>query len=689
MKSTTANMAAALLCLTAALPLTAKPVAVTDIMHLSRIHSAAVSPNGDLLVYGIAVNSDLEKSSNLYLKDLNQPQQPAMQLTSSQSIEHDVVWSADSKSIYFIAERPVSSQASARVSEQVWRLNLAGGEAMPITQLGLPVLGLKLSPDNSKIALSLPAFSGCQNLECNISRYTANFQQKQQSADSTNDWLIRTNNRWQDLSSRHIYVGDLAAGKVSHLVDIAAPEAGAADLTLAGLDDFSFSADGQSIVYAAKVAQATSNNYDLWQLPLSSGPAINLTPTNIGTDLQPIFSSDGRFMAYLAQDYQGNGTQNRSIILVDLITTKAKELAPLWDRSATSIAFAADSRNIYVTANDMGQHGVFVVNSQFGDIKRLYSEGNSQVIGLSHDNLVIDHSSLNHPRELFLLNRAGGNLQPVSAVNQAKLNQLSFGEFSQFSYRGWNDELVYGYWIKPSNYQQGKKYPMVVLVNHNSDRPLNRFSAQGQPQIWAGAGYGVVTIDLHGAVGYGHKFADSTVEDWGGKPLEDLQKGLAAVVKQQPWLDNEKTCAIGSGLGGYLVNWIAGQWPDQFDCLVNHGGIFDLRMHYQLTSQVWHVQRQFGGSYNEVPDNYQNYNPANFTSNWTTPIIFSHGGHDPIISPAQSTAGFNALKRNNVATKLMVFPQESQQVTATNNLSAWYQQVFAWVAQYTQPNVAK
>jgi len=681
MKSTTANMAAALLCLTAAMPLTAKTSPVTDIMQLSRIHSGAVSPNGDLLVYGVAANSDVEKSSNLYLKDLNQPQQPAMQLTSSQSSEHDVVWSADSKSIYFIANRQGSSQ--------VWRLNLAGGEAMQITQLALPVLGLKLSPDNRKIALSLPAFSGCQNLECNISRYTANFQQQQQSIDATSDRLIRTNNRWQDLSSRQIYVGDLTAGKVSNLVDIAAPGAGAAGVTLTGLADFSFSVDGQSVVYAAKLAQATSDNYDLWQLPLSSGPAINLTAANIGRDSQPIFSSDGRFMAYLAQNYQGGTSGAKSIILVDLITTKAKELAPLWDRSATSIAFAADSRNIYVTANDMGQHGLFVVNSQFGDIKRLYSEGDSQVIGLSHDNLVLENNSLNQPSELYLLNRAGTNLQPITAVNQAKLNQLNFGEFSQFSFRGWNDEEVYGYWIKPSNYQHGKKYPMVVLVNHNSNKALNRFSAQSQPQIWARAGYGVVTIDLHGAVGYGQKFADSTLEDWGGKPLEDLQKGLAAVVKQQPWLDNEKTCAIGYGLGGYFVNWLAGQWPGQFDCLVNHGGIFDIRMHHQLTSQVWHLQRQFGGRYQEVPDNYQNYNPANFASSWTTPILFSHGGRDPIISPAQSKAGFNALKRNNVATKLMVFPHEGQQITATNNVLAWYQQAFTWVAQYTQPNVAK
>ena len=113
-----------------------------------------------------------------------------------------------------------------------------------------------------------------------------------------------------------------------------------------------------------------------------------------------------------------------------------------------------------------------------------------------------------------------------------------------------------GYWVKPSDYKAGEKYPVAFLIHGGPQGSFgNSWSTRWNPQLWAGAGYGVVMIDFHGSTGYGQQFTDSINQDWGGKPLEDLQKGLTAVTNQQPWLDSKNACALGASYGGYMVNW--------------------------------------------------------------------------------------------------------------------------------------
>jgi len=438
MKSSHALAATALLCLTAVIPLVAKPFAVTDLAKIVDVHSAAVSPSGDWLVYGLNRSNT---GSNLYLKDLNNVSNEPLQLTSHANTERNVVWSADSTSIYFIANR----QGLA----QVWRLNLAGGEALPVTDFAVSVLGFKLSPDNQKMALLLPA------AEQEMARKQA------KTSHLTTAVVIRDNSQHMQVT-QDLFVAQLNDNKLSTLVKLAGTGTEQHHRLLA-LADISFSQDGKSVVYSAKATDTSADNYDLWQVALSDVAtantndhrAKNLTTKNQGKDYRPIFSTDGRFMAYLAQGYLNGSTRRESIVLVDLVTNKTKELAPLWDRSPVSIKFAPDSRNIYVTANDLGQRAVFVVNIQFGDLKQLYGNGSSEIIGVSYDQLVISNNDLAHPDELYLLSRQGGKLTPITKVNQALVENSEFAEFSQFSFKGWNDEQVQGYWLKPTNYRQG------------------------------------------------------------------------------------------------------------------------------------------------------------------------------------------------------------------------------------------
>ena len=140
-------------------------------------------------------------------------------------------------------------------------------------------------------------------------------------------------------------------------------------------------------------------------------------------------------------------------------------------------------------------------------------------------------------------------------------------------------------------------------------------------QTYAARGYGVVFIDFHGSPGYGQAFTDSISQHWGDIPFEDLQKGLAAALAKYPWLDGKRACSLGASYGGYMQNWIAGNWPDGFRCIVNHAGIFDTRSMYYTTEELWFTEWENGGPYYEKPEIHERFNPAHKVTEWRTPML--------------------------------------------------------------------
>jgi dipeptidyl aminopeptidase/acylaminoacyl peptidase len=200
--------------------------------------------------------------------------------------------------------------------------------------------------------------------------------------------------------------------------------------------------------------------------------------------------------------------------------------------------------------------------------------------------------------------------------------------------------------------------------------------------VYAGAGYAVVTIDFHGSTGYGQEFTDSISGDWGGKPLEDLQKGLAAAVERYPFLDGERVCALGASYGGYMVNWIAGQWPDRFRCLVNHDGIFDLRSMYYATEELWFPEWELRGPYWQREALYEAHNPARHVERWRTPMLVVHGALDYRVPETQGLAAFTALQRRGVASRFLHFPDENHWVLKPANSLLWHETVLDWLERW-------
>jgi dipeptidyl aminopeptidase/acylaminoacyl peptidase len=259
------------------------------------------------------------------------------------------------------------------------------------------------------------------------------------------------------------------------------------------------------------------------------------------------------------------------------------------------------------------------------------------------------------------------------------------GDYEQFSFNGWNNETVHGYIVKPVDFDASKKYPVAFLIHGGPQGSFgNHFHYRWNPQAYAGAGYAAVMVDFHGSTGYGQAFTDSIRGDWGGKPLEDLQKGLAASLEKYKWMDGDRVCALGASYGGYMINWIAGNWPNGFKCLVCHDGNLDEQLAYFDTEELWFPEWDHLGNPWDNPENYAKHNPIDHVKNWKTPMLVIHGAMDFRVVDTQGMSTFTALQRRGIPSKFLHFPDENHWVLKPANSILWHETVIDWLDQWTK-----
>jgi dipeptidyl aminopeptidase/acylaminoacyl peptidase len=228
------------------------------------------------------------------------------------------------------------------------------------------------------------------------------------------------------------------------------------------------------------------------------------------------------------------------------------------------------------------------------------------------------------------------------------------------------------------------KLPIAFLVHGGPQGSFNNsWSYRWNPRLFTAPGYAAVSVDFHGSTGYGQAFTDAIRQNWGGWPLEDLQKGLAYATANDPQLDADKACALGASYGGYMMNWIEGRWPDRFKCIVQHDGVFDARAMAYETEELWFDEWEHGGHpYYEAPQEFEKWNPVNYVQNWKTPMLVITGEKDYRIPYTQGIAAFTALQRRNIPSRLVVNPDENHWVLKPKNSIQWYGEVFGWMNRW-------
>ena len=660
-----------------AAPLAAKaPLTVEHLNQFNKINAISLSNDGRYLAY-VQSNGGFapaDHSTDIYLKDLRQDS-PAKRLTQSAASERALAFSQDGQHLYFIANRSGSNQ--------VWRLPLSGGEALQLTDLPLPVEGFKVAADGKTLALALAVLPGCDTLKCTVDAKAAE-QERKDSALAYDSLMVRHWDHWRTPYRSQLHVAAIADGMVTDAKNLISDW----DTDIAGIEQVAFTPDNQHLVFSAKAPgkdQAWHTNFDIYQVSVNGGEKINLTADNQAWDAKPKFSADGRFMAYLAMTKPGAEADRFGLMLLDMVTGQRKELAADFDRSVSDYQFGSDNRTIYVTSQDVGQYSIFAINTSFGDVRKVYGNGYAGNLQVAGDKLVFTNHRLDMPTEVFAITTDGGQLTQLTDINAKWREQVQFGDYEQFSFKGANDATVYGYLVKPWNFDASKKYPMAFLVHGGPQGSFgNMFNERWNAQMYAAKGYAVVMVDFHGSTGYGQAFTDSISRDWGGKPLEDLKKGFEYILKAQPWIDGNRACALGASYGGYMMNWIAGNWPMGFKCLVNHAGLYDMPSFYGSTEELWFPEFDLGGPAWQEGSDYNKFNPAAHADKWQTPMLVIHGLKDYRVPYAQGLGAFTNLQRKGIDSRLVIFPDENHWILNKDNRVRWYGEVFEWLEKYTK-----
>jgi dipeptidyl aminopeptidase/acylaminoacyl peptidase len=656
---------------------TGAPFTVEDLVRMKRVSDPQVSPDGVQLVY-VQRETDMEANkgrTSLWLLDAPGKGEP-QRLTASTGNDSSPRWSPDGHSVYFLSTRSGSSQ--------VWRLAPPRGEARKVTDYPLDVGAFRISPRGAQLALTMEVFPDCATLACTKARLDARARDKA-SGRIYDRVFVRHWDSWSDGTRSHLFTATLTGdGTSGPAVDVSKGfDADIPSKPFGGDEDFAFSPDGKSLVFSARIAGRTepwSTNFDLYQTSTDGGAApVNLTAANPAWDAQPVFLANGD-LAWLAQDRPGFESDRFHIMIREARTGLARSLTGGWDRTVGRLGATPDGKALLATVDELGQHALYRIDPKTGAPQELVSRGEVDDFTATRERVIYAHADLGGPDDLYAVSLRGGAPQRLTDVNQEVLAARAMSAFEQFSFKGWNDETVYGYVLKPYGFEPGKRYPIAFVVHGGPQVSLqNIWTWRWNAQAFAGGGYAVVMIDFHGTPGYGQAFTDSISRDWGGKPLVDLQKGLAAALERYPWLDGERACALGASYGGFMMNWIEGNWPDRFRCIVNHDGVFDQRMMYYSTEELWFNEWEFGGPYYQNPQGYEQSNPADFVSKWHTPMLVIHGEQDFRIPYSQGLGAFTALQRQGIQSRLLIFPDENHWVLKPANSVLWYHTVLGWL----------
>jgi len=654
------------------------PLAFDDLIKLHRIAAPEVSPDGKWVVYGIST-PDMEANrgvSNIWLVSTSGGD--AIQLTQSGK-DSAPSWSPDGKTLAFLSGRDGTSQ--------VYVISMEGGEAKKLTTLSTGADLFKWSPDGKSIAFTSGVYVDCKDDACNKKRDEEKEKSKVK-AHVADHLLYRHWDHWSEGKRSHLFIQPVEATTAAHDLTEGAdydvpPDQRGSDT------DLNFSPDSKEICYTAVTdkMEATSTNGDLFLVPVTGGESKRIT-TNQGFDGNPVYSPDGKYIAYHAQMTPGYEADRWQVLLYNRQAGQSENISASFDRSAGELSWSPDSKTIYFLAENETLQPIYAMEPRAGATPKKLLDGFNAAYSFSGDGkiLVTERTSLTMPGELFVAGADGSGLKQLTHTNDSILASVEMNAPETFWFEGAEATRVQALIIRPPQSVSTKKYPMLVLL-HGGPQTMwsNAWGYRWNAQLFSGAGYVTLMINRRGSTGYGQKFTDQITADWGGRAYVDVMKGIDAAILKYPYIDKTKMAAAGGSYGGYMADWLATH-TDRFKAIVSHAGVYDKASMY-ATEELWFEEHDSQGTPWTAPENYKKWSPSTYAADlgkYKTPTLVVAGERDYRVPYTQSLEFFSALQRQGVPSKLVVFPDEGHWVLKPQNSQFWYKTFLDWLAEYVK-----
>lgn len=641
-----------------------------------RLSGPDVSPDGKKVIYGVTYYSIEHNKGNRDIYVVDSDGSNFKRLTKSPKSEYNAIWRPDGEKIGFLTTESGSMQ--------MWEIDPDGSGRTQITYIEGGITGFKYAPDQTKILYTkeVPIDNEFKELYEGLPKARGML---------FDDLMYRHWDTWVD-SYSHIFVADYDGEKVWNDKDIMAGEQWDAPLKpFGGMEQINWSPDCRSIAYTSKKMEGKdytlSTNSAIYIYDVETGKTENVTEGMMGYDIGPVYSSDGKYIAWESMEREGYESDQNRLFIMNLETGDKTYASRGFDQNVNSLQWSADNSKIYFTSNYQGTFQIYAYSVVDNGITKI-TEGvhDYRSVSLADDVLIATKQTMAMPTELFAVNPGNGQAQQITFTNKDLLDQLTMGETKSRWMTTHDGKQMLTWIIYPPHFDPEKKYPTLLYCKGGPQGPLSQsFHFRWNYQIMAAHGYIIVAPSRRGVSGFGQAWQEQISGDYHGKSMQDYLTAIDIMAKE-PYVDEENLGAVGASAGGHAVFYLAGNHEGRFKAFIAHDGIFNAEAQYLETEEMWFANWDMGGPFwdksNETAQEFFAHSPHRFVQNWDTPILVIHGEQDFRVVFTQGMTAFNAAVLRGVPAQFLFFPDENHWVLKPQNGILWQRTYFNWLDKW-------
>ncbi|MEE4198728.1 MAG: S9 family peptidase [Bacteroidales bacterium] len=656
------------------LQLTSEIMTPEVLWSFGRVGSIQLSPDQQTIAYGVTFYNVDKNSGNTEIFTMPAEGGDALNITNTLFGEYSHQWRPDGKKIGFLS--------AEKGSLQLWEMNPDGTNRKQISAIEGGINGFKYSPDQKKIL-----FIKDVKLDQTVNELHPDLPQADARIET--DLMYRHWDQWHDYTYSHIFVADYNGESLQNATDLMENERYDSPLEpFGGMEQINWSPDSKKIAYTCKKLTgkdyAVSTNSGIYVYDLETKKTINLTGGLMGYDKNPVYSPDGKMIAWESMERDGYEADQNRLFILDFSTGERKDFTADFDQNVHNLIWADDSKSVYFTSDYHARFQVYNLNVENGTIRQI-TEGTHNYLSVIPGNkkLIGAKQSMSMPTEIFAINPQTGEETQLSFVNKNILDQLKFGKVEERWIKTTDNKDMLVWVIYPPNFNPEKKYPTLLYCQGGPQSSVSQFfSYRWNFQMMAANDYIIVAPNRRGLPSFGQEWNEQISGDYGGQNMKDYFSAIDAVAKE-PFVDKDNLGAVGASYGGYSVFWIAGNHDGRFDAFIAHDGIFNFESMYLQTEEMFFVNWDYGGPYwdKSTKETYDN-SPHKFVDQWDTPIMVIHGAKDYRVVFTQGMSAFNAAQLRGVPSKFLYFPNENHWVLQPQNGILWQREFFNWLDQW-------
>ena len=641
--------------------------------QLDRLGAPVISPQGDYVVVPATsydVETDESETRLWLLGSANEPGQRP--ISASGASVSSPVFSPDGSMLAFVSKRDEDDAA------QIYLLPMdEPGEATRLTKVPTGVSALKWVGEHIYFVSSVwPGKTFEEMAEA--------LEAREESKVSAHVWTelpYAHFDTWLDEErENHLFRVPADSGEVQPLTQPAGLALSPAD---AGTGDYDVSPDEARLAIVADSAEESVHpDPDVYLVQTGDDDPVNLTQGNAAPDTAPMFSPDGRLLAFSRQHIPGFYGDQRKPMIHELATGRTRLVHGDWDRSADGLVWAPDSAGLFGAIDDAGTRRVYFLPISGAAPVAITDATNYDALAIAEDGtLIARNQSFVYPPRVVRVDIEAGTGQRLETFNDGVLEDVEMGTYESVTYTGAEGAEIQMWVHYPPGFEPERKYPLFLLIHGGPHGAISdMFHFRWNAQTFSSWGYVTAWHNFHGSSGFGQDFTDSINPDWITKPYADTI-AAAEWFMEKPWIDTERMVAGGGSYGGYLSTVLLGR-EHPFNALVIHAAVYDL---YAQTAADFAVHERRFGPYWESPEIYRTISPHYFADEFDTPALIIAGQKDLRVPVGQAFELFRTLQTRGVESKLVYYPDENHWVLKPNNSLHWYGEVRDWIQRFAPP----